>query len=337
MAVEMRGAPSLSICIANWNTCQLLRNCLTSIYNDPQAVEWEVIVVDNASSDSSVEMVKTHFPQVRLIASKENLGFARSSNLAMEQASGPYLLLLNSDTQVEPGAVGPLIHFLEVNPQAGAVGPRLVGQDGALELSCGRPPGLGSECVNKLLLHKLFPFFKFGRWNHAETREVGWIAGACLMVRRAVLEKVGPLDPRMFMFYEDVDWCLRIRAAGWKIYYYPFSQVLHLGGQSTRQNFGEMLVVSQQSLYYLFEKHFGRRSLHLLRLLTLAEMGLRSLLWGGSSLLVPALRDEGRERLQAYREIFSRTLGDRAYWASFALRVGERTKKKNYGRAHTHF
>ncbi|MBT4504713.1 MAG: glycosyltransferase family 2 protein [Gemmatimonadetes bacterium] len=307
--------PQLSICIVNWNTKNLLKDCLNSIYADPQIVIWEVVVVDNASTDDSVQMVRSTFPQVHLVISDENLGFVGGNNLAIERARGDYLLLLNSDTRVEPGVLGSLVDFLASHPEAGAAGPRLVGADGGLQLSCGRPPGLASEFVNKLLLHKLLPFFKFGRWDHAEIREVGWITGACLLVRREVVEQLGPLDPAIFMFYEDLEFCMRIRRAGWKILYHPFSQILHLGGQSTRKNLRNMLVISQRSLFYLFQKHFGRGHLHFLRLLTAVEMVLRSLVWGFLFLFLPARRSEARQRLQAYRQIFWKSLAQRSYWS----------------------
>ena len=309
----------LSVCIVNWNTCNLLKDCLYSIYDDIQAVEWEVLVVDNASSDGSVEMVESCFPQVRLVVSRENLGFAGGNNLAIEQARGRYLLLLNSDTRVEQGALGGLVAFMEDHPEAGAVGPRLVDEKGSLQLSCGLTPGLVSEFVNKLLLHKIFPFFKLGGWDHAEIRDVGWVTGACLLVRKAVVEQAGPLDPGIFMFYEDLEWCMRMRRDGWRIFYYPFSQVLHLGGQSTQKNLKEMLVVSQQSLFYLFQKHLGRGRLHALRLLTVVEMVLRSLIWGLFAVLLPSRRAEGCQRLGAYREILHRTLTERSYWAPFNI------------------
>ena len=317
--------PLLSVCIVSWNTCPLLKDCLHSVYDDPQVVEWEVLVVDNASSDDSVEMVESCFPQVRLVASRENLGFAGGNNLALEQARGRYLLLLNSDTRVEQGALGGLVAFMEDHPEAGAAGPRLVDEEGSLQLSCGLAPGLASEFVNKLLLHKLFPFFKLGGWDHAEIREVGWVTGACLLVRRAVVEQVGLLDSGIFMFYEDLEWCMRIRRGGWRIFYYPFSQVLHLGGRSTQKNLEEMLVVSQQSLFYLFQKHFGPGRLHVLRLLTVVEMVLRSLLWGLFAVLLPSRRAEGCQRLRAYREILHRTLAERSYWAPRKIQPRKQT------------
>ena len=306
--------PPLSICILSWNTRDLLQACLHSIFEDPQSQEWEVVVVDNNSSDQSPAMVTAAFPQVRLVVNSSNLGFAAGNNRAMETARGDHLLLLNSDTRVEPGALGRMADFLRANPDVGAVGPKLLSADGSLQLSCGIRPSLLSEFVNKMLLHNLFPFYKLGRWHHRETRDVDWVMGACLLVRRKVVEEVGGLDPAIFMYHEDLDWCLRIRDRGWRISYFPDSCIHHLRGASTRQNLRNMLVVSQRSLYFLFAKHFGRGPVLTLRLLTLIEMTLRSLVWLPYSILSSQRREEGHQRLLAYRDIFWKSLLDREYW-----------------------
>lgn len=308
-------APSLSICILSWNTRQLLSDCLASIYADPAAAAWQVIVVDNDSQDDSADMVANDFPQVELVRSERNLGFAGGNNLALKRAGAPTLLLLNSDTRVQVGALGRMLDVLAADARVGVVGPRLEKADGALELSCGRPPGLMAEIVHKLLLHRVFPYFRFGRWNHREQRNVGWVTGACLMVRRAAVEAAGPLDDTIFMCFEDLEWCMRLRAAGWQIVYEPAATVIHLEGRSISQRFGAMLVISQQSLYYLFDKHFGPFRLHALRLFTLIEMVLRGSLWSIFWIFRPGSRVESGQRLGAYRTIFRRSLMDRAYWS----------------------
>ena len=260
-------------------------------------------------------MVAEQYPAAELIRSPQNLGFAGGNNLALTHARGRFLLLLNSDTRVPTGALGHLLDHLERHPQVGAAGPRLVDATGRLELSCGRAPGLTPEIFHKLLLHRVFPFFRFGRWNHRETRDVGWVTGACLMIRRQALDAAGCLDDGIFMCFEDLEWCMRLRAVGWRIEYVPGSQVVHLEGQSIGQRLGDMLVVSQQSLYYLFQKHFSRAHLHALRLLTTVEMILRTVLWSALWTVRPGARREAGSRLAAYRVIFRRTLADRSYWA----------------------
>jgi hypothetical protein len=296
----------------------LLQQCLRSIYDDPQSGGWEVVVVDNNSDDQTAEMVRSGFPQARLVVNPTNAGFAAGNNRAMEIARGELLLLLNPDTRVEPGALGRMIDFLEADPEVGAVGPKLLSADGSVQLSCGIRPSLRTELVNKMLLHNLFPFYKLGRWHHREIRAVDWVMGACFLVRRRVVEEVGGLDPAIFMYYEDLDWCLRIRDCGWRICYFPFSCIHHLRGESTRQNLRKMLVVSQRSLYFLFAKHFGSGPLAILRLLTLIEMALRTLFWLPYTVCSNGRRKEGQQRLLAYRDIFWKSLFDRGYWSPMA-------------------
>ena len=329
---EKKGGPALSVCIVSWNTKSLLRDCLCSLFADPQSGQWEVLVVDNTSQDGSPAMVAGEFPQVQLIASDENLGFSRGNNLALERASGRHLLLLNPDTRVEPGALGQLVDYLDSHAEVGAVGPRLTDSRGRLELSCGRRPSLAAEIVHKLLLHRLLTFFRFGRWHHRERRSVGWVTGACLMVRGQAAEQTGFLDPRMYMCFEDLEWCMRLRRQGWQIVYCPDSRVTHLGGQSIRQNLGDMLVISQQSLFYLFNKHFGGGQLQVLRLFTVAEMVLRSALWGIGYRLAPSRREERQQRLRAYGQILRRSVADRSYWAPADTAARPNTKVPHQGK-----
>ncbi len=315
-------APELSISIVSWNTRQLLRECLGSIREDPRSAAWELFVVDNASGDGSADMVEECFPEAALIRSRRNLGFSGGHKLALARARGRHLLLLNPDTRVDPGALGGMVDFADRHARVGAVGPRLEDGRGNLELSWGGPPGGLSLIAHKLLLHRLFPDRRLAR-RRGRTADVGWVTGACLLVRREAAEAAGPLDDGMFMCHEDVEWCMRLGRAGWRVVYFPRSRVVHHEGRSIRQRLGEMLVVSQRSQYYLFQKHFGRRRLHLLRLLTGIEMILRASLWSLLWLVRPRTRDEARDRLGAYRRILWRTLADRGFWAPRDPRPGE--------------
>ena len=170
-----------------------------------------------------------------------------------------------------------------------------------------------SEIGRKLLLHRVFPFFRFPGWDHRNSRSVGWVTGACLMIRRATCAQAGHLDSRIFMCLEDVDWCMRVRQAGWDVVYFPESEIVHIGGSSIRANFTQMLVISQQSLFYLFFKHFGVVQLHVLRFFTLIEMGLRAALWSAFSVL-PGRRREAKQRLLAYLLILWKTVVERSYY-----------------------
>ena len=305
--------PELSICIVNWNSGSVLRDCLQLVYEDERSAGWELFVVDNASTDASPAMIRDEFPQARLLQSGENLGFSRANNLALREAAGDFMLLLNPDTLPPPGSLGRLVDFMRARPGIGIAGPRLVRPDGRLELSCGRSPTPLREIGRKLLLHTVFPFFRFAVWDYRTTRSVGWVTGACLMIRREAAAQTGDLDPHIFMCMEDVDWCMRAHQSGWDVVYFPASEVVHIGGHSIRANFTEMLVVSQQSLYYLFYKHFGPFHLHILRLFTVVEMVLRSVLWGVMGAW-PARRREGRQRLRAYALILHKTLLQRSYY-----------------------
>ncbi len=314
------GQPVLSVCLASWNTRELLLACVASLLADPDSEAWEIIVVDNASTDGSAAAVARQFPQVRLQRNAHNAGFAAANNQAMQMARGRYFLLLNTDTQVQRGALAGLVELMERRPDVGAVGPRLIDGHGRLQLSCGPQPSLRRVALTKLLLHGLFPVHRFGRRGHAMSRDVGWISGACMMVRRQTVETAGPLDAALFMFHEDVEWCMRIHQAGWRVVYHPGSIVVHLGGQSVRQDLGRMLVISQHSQFYLFQKHFGLQAVEVLRWLTAAEMLLRAAVWLPLTLLSPRHRAEGRQRLQAYRRILARLLGDRSFWAPLCSR-----------------
>ena len=303
----------LSICVVTWNSESVIRSCLQAIYNDEMSGDWELFVVDNGSTDSTVGIVREEFPRAILLEPGENLGFSRANNLALTRAAGEFLLLLNPDTEPRPGALGKLVDFMQQESEVGIVGPRLIRPSGKLELSCGRSPTMIREIGRKLLLHRVFPFFRFGRWDHETRRSVGWVTGACLMVRRETGTQTGFLDPRIYMCLEDVDWCMRVRKAGWDVVYFPASEVIHIGGSIIRTNFTEMLVVSQQSLFYLFFKHFGKIHVQLLRFFTAIEMGLRMGLWS-VMMASPAHHREARQRLLAYLLILRKTIAERPYY-----------------------
>lgn len=311
----MNGRLDLSIVIVNWNTRDLLMGCLDALSGSAEGVSYEVIVVDNASTDGSVDRVKRDFPEVRLLPNASNMGFCAGTNQGIRVSSGRYVLLLNSDTEVRAGALAKMVRYMDRHPEVGIAGPKLRSRDGSLQWSCGIPPSILTELFNKMLLHILFPFYKLGWWDHRETRTVGWVSGACLMARRAMLDRIGLLDEGMYMFYDDVELCLRARRTGWHVVYLPSSEVIHVGGQSVQQDFGRMLVISQQSTFYFFQKHYPGLDLCLLRLFTVGEMVLRSLLWGGIGLIRSARRMESRGRVRAYWTILRRSLWDRAYWS----------------------
>jgi GT2 family glycosyltransferase len=233
----------LSVCIVNWNTREHLRNCLRSIYEDAPAAACQVIVVDNASSDDSVAMVDSEFPQVRLIASTENLGFARANNRAFAVAEGRYLLMLNPDTLVRPGTFDRLVAFADGSADAGVVGPKLLNPDGSLQRSCWRGyPSLRMALVDALYLWRVAPNMSWVRQIEIpedelkRVLEVDHVLGAAMLVRADVYCRVGGMDEGIFLFLEETEWCFRIQNSGWKVYFVPDAQIVHIGQQSVHKN-----------------------------------------------------------------------------------------------------
>jgi N-acetylglucosaminyl-diphospho-decaprenol L-rhamnosyltransferase len=249
---------TLTVVIVSYNTRELLRMCLASVV---RAGPTEIIVVDNASADDSVRMVQTDFPQVRLIASEQNLGFVRANNLALRESLGDHLLLLNPDAELQDGAVAILQGFLDSWPQAGAVGPRLLYGDGALQHAAFAFP---------TLLQTYFDFFRWparllqstlnGRYPviaySGQPFRVDFVLGACLMIRRDAMEKVGLLDERYFMYCEEMDWCKRLGQAGWEVWCEPGATVVHREAQSSRQTRWPSFVEKWRSRFIFYARYY---------------------------------------------------------------------------------
>jgi hypothetical protein len=249
----------LSIIIVNWNTRNLLVDCLQSICDTTPAEElslYEIFVVDNASSDDSVDCVRRRFPWVKLIVNPVNVGFGRANNQAIDQSSGEFVLLLNSDTKLLPGAFSELTDFMQRTPQAGAAGSRLLNPDGSTQPSCTYVPSLGREMWRLFHLDTLVRYASYDmlRWPLDRSQPVEVVQGASMIVRRTVIESVGVFDCDYFMYSEEVDWCDRILRAGWQIYWTPTSRVIHYGGQSTRQAARGMFLHLYRSKLLFFRK-----------------------------------------------------------------------------------
>lgn len=236
---DTRSAPRarpIAVVIVSWNTRALLESCLASLLASDDAADLDVVVVDNASTDGSPAAVAERFPTVRLVANAANRGFAAATNQGLGATSSPLILLLNSDTEVAPNAIGALASALDADPTLGAVGARLVGPDGALQPSCSRAPTAWREAVHVLHLGRFARGLDYppATWLADVPVEVDVIQGACLLVRRAVVDEVGGLDEGYFMYSEETEWCERIRAAGWRLAWVPDARVVHHGGGSTR-------------------------------------------------------------------------------------------------------
>lgn len=233
--------PTVSIVIVNWKTPQLLAGCLDSILKDPQSSGFEIWVVDNASGDESVDMIRGNYPQVHLVANQNNVGFSRACNQVIPQTTGRYVLLLNPDTVVADNAVSKLADYLDKHPECGAAGPKVLNPNGSLQLACRRSfPSPAASFYRLTYLSKLFPRHKqFASYNLTYAPidallEVDALSGSCMMVRREAIERIGLLDEDIFMFGEDIDWCWRIKQAGWKVMYVPGAAVYHYHGASSR-------------------------------------------------------------------------------------------------------
>jgi hypothetical protein len=246
----------ISVVIVSWNTVALLKECLNSVLKSLQNIEkGELIVVDNNSSDNSAFFVEQEFPQVRLIKNDGNLGFSKANNQGIVASKGRYLLLLNSDTIVNDDLLPRLIEFMDENPDTGACGVRLIRPDGTVQ-----PFGFGSDPTLGYLIKRVMKGFFLNKplhnWDQDHIVESDWVSGACLMLRSEVIRLTGPLDENIFMYFEDNDLCLRIRKAGWKVFYNPHISVMHIGGQSLIKN-SEARDYYNKSLLYFYKKHYG--------------------------------------------------------------------------------
>jgi len=254
----------LSIIIVNWNTSKLLRNCLYSIFETIKRNKFEIYVVDNNSSDNSVAMVKEEFKGVNLIINKENIGFARANNQSIKLSKGEFVMVLNPDTILLPNAVDGMVDFLKSHKNIGAIGPKILQADGKVSnVGARRFPNLLFEFFNITSLNRQFPKSKlFGKywmsfWDHNDLRQVECLTGACMIVRKKVIDNVGLLDENFFMYSEDIDWCYRIKKGGWDIYYYPEAEIMHLNGQSSKQKPIKSELEYYRSKYKYFKKHKG--------------------------------------------------------------------------------
>ena len=227
----------ISIVIVSWNTCNLLVECLESIDATAQGLALETIVVDNASTDQSAQTVRERFPHVKLISNTHNVGFAPANNQAIRQSTGRYVLLLNPDTKVLPSALQTLAAYLDAHAGTGAVGPRILNADGTLQDSCYPAPTLSRELWRLLHLDVLLPFgiYRMQDWDVATSRKVDSLLGACILARREALEGVGLLDEDYFFTGEEIDLCRKLYRAGLQIDWVPQAQIVHYGGQSSKQ------------------------------------------------------------------------------------------------------
>jgi hypothetical protein len=263
----------VSVIIVSWNTQELLDRCLRQLYVAAVGLNVEVFVVDNASHDGSQALVRERYPEVLLIANDTNVGFVRANNQALPAAQGEFVLLLNSDAFLDAQALRVLIAFMRANPRVGATGPRLRYPDGSLQRSCTAFPTLWHELclmtqLDRLLpKSRLFAGYWYADWQYDKLREVDSIMGACLLVRKRAIEHVGVLDEDYIMYSEEVDWCYRIKQAGWHNYLVPEAGAEHIWGGSTGPVRVEAFVQFFRSRLTFFRKHRGPLSTAMLKVI----------------------------------------------------------------------
>lgn len=263
----------LSIIIVNWNTRDLTAKCLRCVESTVKKISYETFVVDNNSTDGSQDMVRRDFPTVKLIANTDNVGFARANNQAMKVAQGRYVLLLNSDAFVKENTLDHMVQFMDEHPDAGMAGCKLLYEDGSLQGSCFTFPTLLTELYIALGLNSLFPKNKvFGKyamsdWDFNDVRPVDVIMGAFMLVRAELIPQIGMMDESFFMYSEEVDWCYRFAQAGWKVYFCPDVETVHLWGGSSKVVKVETLQRLYKARVQFFRKHYGRLSAFLFKLI----------------------------------------------------------------------
>lgn len=275
----------LSVIIVTSNSQPYLQECLDSLFQDLGNVAAEVVVVDNVSTDGTPALVRELFPQVSLIQNDEPHGFAFNNNLALRQVTGRYIWLLNPDTKVLPGATKTMLDYLSSHSDVGLVGARLLNANGTIQTSCYRFPSLRTEIFRDLLVSKLFPYTpmlcgpRYPTEIGEEPIQVDSVMGASMFMRCAAVERVGLLDEGFYMFFEEVDWCRRIRDAGWQILYLPQAQVMHYGKGSTKTMMARMEVEYSRSYLRLFRKYHGWGKAVIARMFLAAGLSIRVALW----------------------------------------------------------
>jgi GT2 family glycosyltransferase len=256
----------VSIIIVNYNTCRLTKDCLRSVYESETNYSYEIILIDNNSRDESVDSIRASYPEVQLIVNPENAGFSRANNQGMRVARGRYILLLNSDTVVRRDTLETMVSLMDSRPDLGASGCKVILPDGSLDKACKRGfPTPAASFYYAFGFSRLFPDnprfngYQLGCLDPDEEYPVDCLVGAFMLVRRETIEKVGGLDEEFFMYGEDLDWCYRIKEAGWGIYYYPKTTIVHLKGGSARRRPFKIVYEFHRAMVLFHRKHYSKQ------------------------------------------------------------------------------
>jgi GT2 family glycosyltransferase len=249
----------ISVVIVTWNVREYLLRCLQTVLREAGGYDLDVIVIDNASNDGTVEAVGSEYPGVKTIQNRENAGFARANNQGIRICQGEYVLLLNPDTELLPGALDRMADYLNAHPQAGGAGPRVLNADGSLQPSCSPLPSLARETARLLQLPgvRTDGYYEMASWDLQTPRQVDVLLGACMLLRGSTLAALGGLDEDYYIYTEEVDLCYRLKKAGWSLAWVPAAQIVHYRGQSTQQVAADMFMRLYQSKLLFFRKHHG--------------------------------------------------------------------------------
>lgn len=305
----------VSIVIVNWNTKVSLRDCLESVYKHTHNIQYETIVIDNASSDGSIEMVKENYPQVVLIENSENRGFAAANNQGINIAKGRYILLLNSDTVVYQDTIYKTVEYADQKSHAAVVGCQVWEDSNTIQMTCFRFPDPVNILFSAIGLSRIFRNNKIlGReqmlwWKRNTEKEVDVVSGMFMFVRRKAIEQIGLMDEAFFMYCEEGDWCYRFKKAGWKILFWPGTKIMHVhgGSHSSDQVAEKMYAQKQKSLLLFIKKHSGILSCLLSRFILIFSFGLRICVW---TILLVFSKLAGKQPNNNFEQI-------RKNWAAF--------------------
>jgi N-acetylglucosaminyl-diphospho-decaprenol L-rhamnosyltransferase len=311
--------PDLSVIIVSWNVSSLLADCLDSLRLEPLRADGltvEAIVVDSASSDGTAAMVMEHYPQVKLLTQAENVGFTVGNNIGLNAATGRFLMLLNPDTLVIDDVLAQLVKYMDAHSDVGVVGPQTRNANGTIQSTRRRFPTLATAIFESTWLQPFAPRGVLNRFYVTDIAEdaiadVDWVQGSAFMVRRKAYEQVGGLDERYIMFSEEVDWCKRIKSAGWRVVYVGTAQIIHYGGQSTEQVTARKHIHFQQSKLRYFRKYHGPLAAMLVRIVLLASYAQQLVAESVKAAVgyKRAMRPERRERIKVYRQVIHALAG----------------------------
>lgn len=290
----------ISICISSYKACDFLVQCLDSIYASPPLASYEVIVVNDYSGDGTAEAVASRFPDVKFSENPGPVGIAKGFNLAFNQAQGRYLAQISADVEVKPGAIDALYTFMETHPEAGMAGSKNLNPDQTLQPSGRRFPTLWSVIKNKIMYHikPATAYYTMPYRNYDQVEEVDEMPNACLLIRWETYEQVGGLDENLKRYYDDIEWCFRIKGDDWKIYYVPTAEAIHHCYFEQFRAAAYLIQTGYFSELYVFKKHFRSWEFAIMRMVEISEILFRMIKWSLSLVVKPSERKTNQERLR---------------------------------------